>query len=144
MTAPFDLDDLLEGIHERFLTVDPFTAKRLIAGEPTSIQEPPIIYSMLADTKIEEIGNMVAWHIRFMCRACVLLQDRIVSEATIRRLAVELPVSIMLDDRLDNRISSGRALADKGIAGFVRINETNFRMVDVYVTVEYKHPRLDG
>lgn len=142
--SSLDLDDLLDGVHERFLTVDPFTTARVIKGEPESIQNPPVIYSMLERMTPTEHANVMAFNIRFMCRVCIALQDRLASESSVRRLTVELTEAIESDDRLGNRISSGRAMVVEVLSGFARISNTTFRVIDLYVEIIYKRPRLES
>ena len=143
MAGSFDLLDLVAGMHECFLTVEPFTAVRLLVGEPDSVQAPPIIYTML-DRIPRRIahGNQMQQEIRFMNRCCIPFQDRKVSEEMALRLSVELPESIEVDDRLGNRISMGQALCEEVITGFSYINGTMFRVLDLYVQITYKRPHL--
>ena len=139
--AAIDLVDIVEGLHERFLLHDDFTTRQIMIGEPVSIAKPPLIYSAVERQVPTEAGNMMHHQIRIFSRVCIQFQDRNKSELEALRYATELPYLIQQDDRLNNRISSGRALVADVIAGFALIDGIWFRVVDLYTMIVFKRPR---
>lgn len=117
-----------QGLEERFKTIDGLT--NIILGEPTSIHEPPALYTALLRVERGTSGNVTTMRYFFTHRLVITLQDNPQAEMQLLTLLNAIPASVDRDSRLGARIVQGMAQIVTGDAGYIRIGETLYRICD--------------
>lgn len=134
------------GLRERFLTVPGLATNNVILGEPTAAQTLPLLYTSLARFERAMEGsppgdNLTSMRYFFDHRLLVRWQDNANAEAELLSFVNTIPYSITSDPTLGGRISRGHARITEGVAGFVTIAGTLFRVLDFSSDILEKAPR---
>ncbi len=128
---------VIEGLHERFATV--IGLKVLLVGEPTSVQDSPLLYSLVERVEREAQATkpghtLMRVTYRTLHRLCLKWQDNPTAEAELLALADAIPAAIEADPKLGGRIT-GDAHLSGAEAGWVTIGGTTYRVLDFYSEV---------
>lgn len=136
-----EAQDILTGLHERLQTLDGLSP--ILDYEPASV-EPPMIYSLLDEVGRPMTGALVARRYRFLHRLVVLWIDNREAEQQLLSYANQIAAAIDADPYLGGRITSGGARIVDQQAGFTRINNVLYRILDSYSEVVVKGRYQDG
>lgn len=134
--------EILEGIHERFQLVEGL--KSIIAYEPTSIHDTPMIYSLYRNYERAERGQVLAETHTYQHRLAISFADPESAEAELLKIAVEIPASVEADPQLDGRLASGSVSVSAGSAGFIFVNGSVYRVLDFTSTAIVKRSVTRG
>lgn len=144
--------DVIEGLHERFLTIDGFPAYNedgvlinLLAYEPAVVQHTPMIYSLLVGFERVKSGQLTEMRYRILHRLLIQWQDNEEAELELMPLVQRVPASVDLDPTLGGRVTLGSgAFVGRGESGFTTISTTKYRCLDFISTVSTKAPFQSG
>jgi hypothetical protein len=119
---------VLAGFNERFSKVPGLVA--VLDKEPTSIQEPPIIYSLLDSFTRDFAETIIKIRYRTMHRLCIAWGDPGESEKVLRDYADIIPAAVEADYTLGGR--SDVAVIVSGTTGWVTIDGKEYRTLDFF------------
>jgi len=125
--------NIVQGLHERFATLS--ALKVVLDYEPTSIQDSPLLYSILDGFTRQVQGTHVRTTYRTLHRLCIRWQDPAIAEEMVEQLVDAIPEVLEADPRLGARVRPGDAQIVRGEAGWARIGETTVRIIDFYSEV---------
>jgi hypothetical protein len=129
-------ETIVEGLHERLVTVT--ALKAVLDYVPTSVQDSPVVWSVLADMKITRTGQVVAKPYRILHRVAIQWQDNEQAELAALPLVDSIPDAVEADPHLGGRLVSGMAEINECEAGWATIGGLEFRLLDFYSTVVEK------
>lgn len=113
--------------------------KAVVLGEPTSVQDAPMLYSEIQDFAREYPGNGVKITYRTIHRVCVRWQDNPEAELELIGFVNSIPAAV------DARPKLGGAANDSSIAegesGWVTIDGVAYRFMD-FISEAVEHVRL--
>lgn len=116
------------GLEERLLTVAGL--KTVLLGEPSSVHEPPALYGALQDVTRTQAGQVTAMRYTFLLRLVIRWQERAEAEAELLSFINSIPAAVDADPLLGGRITMGLAKVTAGLAGFIELGGTTFRVCD--------------
>lgn len=119
---------MYQGLEERFRAVDGLTT--ILLGEPSSVHAAPALYTALLRFTRATSGNVTTMHYFFMHRLVILWQDNPQAEMQLLNLTNAIPAAIDDDSRLGGRIVGGMAQIVTGDAGYTRIGDILYRILD--------------
>jgi hypothetical protein len=128
--------DVLEGLHERFATVEGIAA--CLDYEPKSVQTFPLLYSMLDTMEITRTGQVKGRTYRTLHRLLFKWQDNEQALAQMIPYVDSIPDAVDADKHLGGRVTSGLAVIDECEAMFVTIGGVECLALDFYSTVLVK------
>lgn len=148
---------IVEGLNERFQTVEGLEDAPILDYEPTSVHEFPLVYTLLDSfTRNVETGQVVRMGYRILHRLVLRWQDNETAEQELIPFVNSVCAAIDADNQLDGRLSGqsginpvgyigGYAKIADGMGVFVRIGGTDYRAIDFYSEVFEKFPiRMEG
>lgn len=141
MSAP-TYQDVLAGMHERLATVPGIT--RCLDYEPSAVQQPPLIYSLLDSFERSQAGQVTAMRYRILHRLVIAWVDTARAEQQLASFVNAIPAAIDADPQLGGRIPSGLARIADAQAVWVTIGGTVYRCLDCYSEVITKGPYRSG
>lgn len=124
-------ETVMAGLNERYATVSGIKVR--LDYEPSSVQNSPLIYSILDTMSREYPGTVVQVTYRIRSRLCIRWQNPEQAEATLIALVNAIPVAIDQDRRLGGVVRNARV--QTGDAGWVTIGQIDYRTVDFWVEV---------
>jgi len=127
---------VLAGLHERLATVPGLNA--LLDYAPTSVHEPPMLYSMLDSVRVARSGQLRATTYRIRHRVVLRWQDNEQAEVEACPFVNAVPLAVEADPHLGGRLVSGYAEISECESGFAEIGEVTYRVLDFYATVVEK------
>ena len=143
--------DVVDGLHERFLTIAGFPAYNeegvlinLLRYEPAVIHHTPTIYTLLDGFERNASGQLTAMHYRILHRLVIQWQDNEQAELALMPFVHRVPAAVDSDQTLGGRITMGLARISSGQSGFVIISNTKYRCLDFFSTVPTKAPFQSG
>ena len=123
-----------QGVEERLRTVDGL--QNVLLGEPQSVHELPAVYGAyegfdrpMRNTAPSAAG-VTAMNHRFTLRLVIQWADNAQAEMQLISLLDAIPNAIDADPKLSGRLYSGMAYINAGIAGFAKIGDAVYRVVD--------------
>ena len=127
-----------QGLAEAFRTIDGLTT--ILLGEPTSIQETPLLYAGYASADQIMRSQAPARNLDgithlFAVRLVFDYQDNPQAEMQLLTLADSVPSAINADSRLGGRLAGGVAKSTSAISGFAMIAKKLYRVLEFEVTV---------
>lgn len=129
-----DYDRIVRGFGIRFATVSGLAV--VLDYEPTTVQESPLIYSVLDGFTSEVKGTTEATTWRTLHRLCIRWQDPQPSEQALREMAVAIKRAVAQDPRLGGMLVSahGRGVAHitDADAGWITIDGILYRTLDLF------------
>lgn len=130
-------DDVLEGLHERFATVEGINA---ILGYAPNAIEPPTMFSLFERDEEEEKGQIV--HTTYWTRhyLCFQWQDNEQAETELRPYIGLVRAALRADPRLGGRVNSGWANIPEVIGDFITIGDILYRTLEFVSKVLVKEP----
>lgn len=131
-----DARTILLAIHERFKTLEGI--KALLDYEPAVIEATPLIYSLLDESHRTQQQSLTTRRYRFLHRLVVQWVDNQSAEQTILRYTNLIPNAIDANPQLAGTITSGIAVINDQVTGFVTINKVLYRVLDSYSDVTIK------
>ena len=122
-----------QGLFERFQTIEGL--KAIILGEPTTIQETPLLYAAYASASQIMRSQAPARNLdgivhEFAVRLVFDYQSNPDAEMQLLTLADSVPYAINLDARLGGRLTGGVASCSSAISGFVLIASKLYRILE--------------
>lgn len=141
MSAPTDYDDLLEGLHECFLTLNDFDRVQLLKEQPKTVHTSPLLYSVLETVQYEEEMQLQVERFTTLHRVVIQWQEPETAEKLLRRLVTDLPYTVEQDFRLGGRITRGGAIVNFVRPGFVYVAKIPFRSLDFKSLIVNKRAR---
>jgi hypothetical protein len=129
-------------MHERLATVTGI--KVCLDYEPTEIQQPPIIYSLLDAFERSQAGQVTVMRYRILHRLVIAWVHNERAEQQLASFVNAIPAAIDADPQLGGRIASGLARIADGQAVWVKIGGTTFRCLDCYSDVLTKGAYRSG
>lgn len=143
--------DVVEGLHERFLTIPDFPAYNgagdlinLLKYEPGVIHHTPTIYTLLDGFERNASGQLTAMHYRILHRLVIQWQDNEQAELELMPFVHSVPAAVDVDQTLGGRITMGLARITSAQSGFIIISQTKYRCLDFFSTVPTKAPFQSG
>lgn len=131
--------DIVTGHHERFATV--LDASRLLKYEPSGIDNPPLLYTVLVSFEDAPQGQIAARRYRLMHRLVLLWQDNQQAEIELMPYVDSIPATIngsTLGRRLNDRLTAGLAIISEARAGYIQVSGVWYRSLDFFSTVVSK------
>lgn len=135
-------DDVVAGMHERFLTVPGINA--CFDYEPRTIDQPLIIISLLDSFERNQTGQVTSMRYRILHRLVVAWIDVEESERQLASFVNTIAAAVDADAQLGGRIQSGLARIADAKAVWVRYGDTTYRCLDCYSDVLTKGPYKSG
>jgi hypothetical protein len=123
--------EVVAGLKARYATLSAIKVR--LDGEPTAVQDSPLIYTVLDSFKRAYKGTVVEMRYRLMSRLCIRWQYPEQSEATLISLVNAIPLAIDADWRLSG--AARGASVQTGDAGWVSIGGIEYRTLDFYIEV---------
>ena len=127
---------ILAGLHTRLATVAGLNA--VLDYVPTSVQDPPIIYSLLQRVKIAYAAQVRTATYRILHRVVIRWQDNEQAELEASPFVDAIPAAVHADPHLGGALTSGYAEISECESGFAEIGEATYRVLDFYSTVVEK------
>jgi hypothetical protein len=106
-----------------------------ITYEPRAVQAPPLVYSLLDSFTRTETAAQSETRYRILSRVVIQWRDTETAEQALMEYADTLPALIAADPQLGGLISRGRAHVTDAITGFLLIDGTECRVLDLFVEV---------
>jgi len=136
-----------QGLEERFRTVSGL--QNIILWEPTAAHALPALYTALERferpmASQPPADNVTAMRYFFTHRLVIQWQDNAAAEMQLLTLLNAIPAAVDADPKLGNRITSGNARISDGIAAYIKIGDTLYRIVDYTGEVLEKANRSSG
>ena len=128
---------VLAGLHARLATVPGLNA--VLDYIPTSVHEPPILYSRLERGSITLSGQLQATTYRILHRVVIRWQDNEQAEIEANAFMASVPAAVNADPWLGGTLTSGSAYILEWDSGFAEIGEITYRVLDFYSTVVEKN-----
>lgn len=133
------VSDVIDGLHERFLTVDGF-AKYNDAGalvnmvryEPRAIAVFPFLYTLLDKFERSQAGQITTMRYRILHRVVLQWQDNDQSEQQMLAWVHPFCAAIDADPTLGGRVALGMATMAEASTGFASISGTKYRVIDFF------------
>lgn len=123
--------EIVAGLAVRYGTISGL--KVILNYEPTSVQDSPLIYTVLDSFTREHTGTVVQMRYRIRSRLCIRWQNPEYAEGTLITLTNAIPQAIDADRRLGGVVRSAGVQA--GDAGWVSIGGVEYRSLDFWVDV---------
>lgn len=133
--------DILDGLHERFLTIPGLDANRILPYEPTSADSQPLLYSLFDRYELTSAGQLDKHTFRILHRVCVTWQDNEGAELLLMPFLASVPAAIHADMRLGGRLTEGYARIVEATGVFVVIGGVLCRAYDFTSESFYKQGR---
>lgn len=127
---------VLAGLNARLATVAGLNA--VLDYVPTSVHEPPILYSRLERVTITRSGQVRATTYRILHRVVIRWQDNEQAEVEASPFVNSVPLAVEADPHLGGGLVSGYAEISECESGFAEIGEVTYRVLDFYSTVVEK------
>lgn len=128
---------VLAGLHARLATVPGLNA--VLDYVPTSVHEPPALYSRLERATITRSGQLRATTYRILHRVVIRWQDNEQAEVEASPFVNSVPLAVETDPWLGGALTSGYAEISECESGFAEIGEITYRVLDFYSTVVEKN-----
>lgn len=151
MTDFVSYAEVVEGLHERFVTIDDFpkynsagALVNILAYEPKVIHSTPTLYTLLDSFERVRSGQLTVMKYRILHRLVLQWQDNEPSEAALMPFVHSIPASVDRDPTLGGRITMGLAGISDAATGFVVISSTKYRCIDFFASASTKAPFQSG
>lgn len=127
--------DIIAGLHACFVSVPGLSDATVLDYEPQAIHRSPTLYTLLDSWRDEGQMQVAARRYRIQHRLCIKLQDNERAEQELLAFIDTIPASVRANMTLGGRLTAGRALITEAEAGYARIGDADFRIVDFYSDV---------
>ena len=124
---------ILDSLSSRYRQAHGLTAA--LTYEPRAVQAPPLVYSLLESFTRTETAAQAETRYRILSRVVIQWRDTEAAEHALMTYAEALPALIAADPQLGGLISRGRAHVTDAITGFLLIDGTEYRVLDLFVEV---------
>lgn len=121
---------VLAGLHVCFATVSGINA--ILDYVPTSIPDPPILYSVFDNLSITRSGQIEAKHYRIQHRMVFRWQDNEQAEQEIIPFIDSIPAAVAADPHLGGALVSGYSEIESCEGGWIDIGGVTYRVLDFY------------
>lgn len=122
---------VVDGLEARYATLSAIKVR--LDYEPTSIQNSPLIYTVLDSFSRKYAGTVVEMRYRVRSRLVIRWQNPEEAEATLVSLVNAIPLAIDGNWRLSG--AARGASVQTGDAGWVTIGQIHYRTLDFYIEV---------
>lgn len=102
----------------------------VLLGEPSSVHEFPAVYGALQDVTRTQAGQVTAMRYTFLLRLVIRWQEREEAEAELLSYVNSIPAAVDADPLLGGAITQGLAKVTFGLAGFIELGGTTYRVLD--------------
>jgi hypothetical protein len=125
--------EVVAGMHERLATVTGI--KACLTYEPTEVQQPPIIYSLLDTFERRQETQLTVMRYRILHRLVIATASVAKAEEQLAAYVNVIPAAIDADPQLGGRILSGLARIADAQAVWVKLGSQVYRCLDCYSDV---------